>query len=146
MKKVRAVIARPKEEAHIEYITPELSTLQKIVEGSIELAIMADEWLMYVNDEGKINGRCFPNRSLDMFGLSDMAFGAILCLGSGESGTESLSMTTAEALKMILNTDAIAYGYAGGIGKAYAPHADEEIPEDFEEPEVVIEVVTKEED
>ena len=43
MKKVRAVIARPKEEAHIEYITPELSTLQKIVEGTIELAIMADE-------------------------------------------------------------------------------------------------------
>ena len=80
-----------------------------------------------------------------MFGLSDIAFGTILCLGSGESGTESLSMTTAEALKMILNTEAIGYGYAGGIGKAYAPHADEEIPEDFEEPEVVIEVVTKEE-
>lgn len=146
MKKVRAVIARPNEEAYIAYITPELSSMQEIVEGSIELAIMADEWLMYVNEEGKINGRCLPNRSLDMFGLPDIAFGTILCLGNDESGTESLSMATAEALKIILNTEAI--GYVGGIGctgKVYAPHADEEIPEDFEEPEIKVEIITKEE-
>lgn len=104
--KIRVVVAREGEEAHIEYIEDTLKAMQEIVGGYIEGAVLSDDpgWILYVNEEGKINGKCLPNRNLSIFGLNDTVFGPILATGVGEEGeTVSLPENIAHYIARILN-------------------------------------------
>lgn len=104
--KIRVVVAREGEEAHIEYIEDTLKAMQEIVGGYIEAAVSSDDpgWVLYVNEEGKINGKCLPNRNLSIFGLNDIVFGPILATGVGEEGeTVSLPENIAHYIARILN-------------------------------------------
>lgn len=96
-KTMRAVVVKPFKKAEIVEIGSELSDLQKLVGGWIEVVYPFDDLVGIVcNEEGKLNG-LLPNRPLfDGDGnLYDILVGTFAVVGLSEDNFDSLNEETA---------------------------------------------------
>lgn len=55
-KMIQAIIIEPGKDPRIETIPNELHTLQRLVDGYIEVCPLAEDMVMIINEEGKLRG------------------------------------------------------------------------------------------
>lgn len=69
-----------------------LKAQQDTVDGLIEVVWLADGIFLVVNEEGKINGKCVPNRKIDYKGFCDTLYGDFFITAVDDGGA-NISMS-----------------------------------------------------
>lgn len=99
MKQVRVAIFKPGEEPVFESIRNDLSTMQKIVGGYIEMVRLSQGLALMCNEEGKLDG-LESNRLITAFGNMDMVCGTFFVFRPAGAGMRDLMAADEERLKL----------------------------------------------
>ena len=105
-KNITVLVVEPGKEPYEKEIENKLESFQELVDGWIQAVYAFDDPVILVcNDEGKIDGKCKPNRHVVTNVLNDIIFGTFFIVGDGNEDFCSLKSEYVEKYKRIFKID-----------------------------------------